>query len=258
MARLASYYSEQAEVWEQRLAGLLHPLGLKLLERLPTAGIGVVLDLGTGSGTLLPAIAARAPQALVVGIDRAEGMVRLADSSFGRAVADTARLPLTDASVDAAVLAFMLFHLPLPGAALQEVHRTLRPGGTVAVGTWTAASQPANEVWAQILDSYGARPDDVLARHDLMDTPEKIDGLLRRAGFETMATAVEREPDVMDLEEFLWRRTSVGSAGRRFRSLPNEARAACLAAARERLAGLDPEDFTDPQEAVLAWARKFV
>jgi hypothetical protein len=50
----------------------------------------------------------------------------------------------------------------------------------------------------------------------------------------------------------------VGSAGRRFRSLPNEARAACLAAARERLAGLEPEDFTDPQEAVLAWARKSV
>jgi SAM-dependent methyltransferase len=240
VARLASYYSEQAEVWEQRLAGLLHPLGLKLLERLPTDGVGVVLDLGTGSGTLLPTIAARAPQALVVAIDRAEGMVRLADSSFARAVADAARLPLADASVDTAVLAFMLFHLPQPDAGLQEVYRTLRPGGTVAVGTWTDANPPANQVWAQILDSHGARPDDIPARTDLMDTPEKVDGLLRRAGFETIATAIELEPDVMDLEEYLWRRTMLGSSGRRFRSLPNEAQAACLAAARERLAGLDP------------------
>jgi ubiquinone/menaquinone biosynthesis C-methylase UbiE len=204
VARLASYYSEQAEVWEQRLAGLIHPLGVKLLERLPTNGIGVVLDLGTGSGTLLPAIAARAPQARVVGIDRAEGMVRLADSSFARAVADAARLPLADASVDAAVLAFMLFHLPQPAAGLQEVRRTLRPGGTVAVGTWTAATPPANEVWAQILDSYGARPDNVLARHDLTDTPEKIDGLLRRAGFETPRNSPTRKKPCWPGPEDRW------------------------------------------------------
>ena len=90
-------------MWERRLAGLLHPLGLRLLQRLPTDGVQVVLDLGTGSGTLLPAIAARVPLALVVGIDRAEGMVRRADPSFARVVADAAQLPLTDASVDAAV-----------------------------------------------------------------------------------------------------------------------------------------------------------
>jgi hypothetical protein len=47
-----------------------------------------------------------------------------------------------------------------------------------------------------------------------------------------------------------------GVRGRRFRSLSAQARAACLAAARERLAGLDPSDFTDPQEAVFAWALK--
>lgn len=243
-------------MWEQRLAGLLHPLGLRLLERLPTDGARVVLDLGTGTGTLLPAIAARAPQALVLGIDRAEGMIRRADPSFARAVADATRLPLGDASVDAAVLAFMLFHLPGPDTGLREVHRVLRPGGELAVGTWTAAGPPANVVWAEILDAYGAESDEVPARHDLMDTPEKIDGLLRHAGFVTTMTVVERVPDVMNLEEFLWRRTRVGSAGRRFRSLTSQTRTACLAAARERLARLDPTEFTDPQEAVLTWARK--
>ena len=256
LARLAAYYSEEAEIWERRLAGLIHSLGLRLLERLPTDGARVVLDLGTGSGTLLPAIAAKAPRALVVGIDRAEGMVGRADPSFGRAVADATRLPLANASVDAAMLAFMLFHLFDPDAGLREVHRALRAGGAVAVGTWTTAGPPANEVWAQTLDAHGASPDLIPARHELMDTPGKVEALLRRAGFETIATAVEREPDVMDPEEFLWRRTRVGPGGRRFRSLPEETRAACLTAARERLAGLDPGDFTDPQEAVLAWAQK--
>jgi hypothetical protein len=63
VARLASHCSEEAEIWERRPAGLIHPLGLRLLERLPTDGARVVLDLGTGRGTLLPAIAAKAPRA---------------------------------------------------------------------------------------------------------------------------------------------------------------------------------------------------
>jgi hypothetical protein len=100
-----------------------------------------------------------------------------------------------------AVLAFMLFHLAQPSAGLEEVHRTLRSGGTIAVGTWTAADCPANGVWPQIVDSYGARPDDVPARLDLMDTPKKVEGLLRRAGAETVDTTVEREPDVMGVDD---------------------------------------------------------
>jgi SAM-dependent methyltransferase len=256
VARLASYYSEDAEVWEQRLARLLHPLGLKLLAALPTEGARVVLDLGTGSGTLLPAIRARAPRALVVGLDRAEGMVRRADASFARVVADGTRLPLADGTVDAAVLAFMLFHLPDPVAGLRSVHRALRPGGGLAVGAWAPGRPPADDAWSRILDAYGAPSDNVAAHHDLMDSPEKLGDLLRRAGFETVTTALERDPDVMDVEEFLWRRTRVGGSGRRFRALSPDARAAVLAVAREELGRLDRGDFVDPQEAVLAWGRR--
>lgn len=256
VARLASHYSDSAEVWERRLARRLHPLGLKLLERLPVEEARVVLDLGTGTGTLLPAIRAGAPGALVVGIDRAEGMVRRADPSFARAVADAARLPLPDESVDAAVLAFMLFHLPDPTAGLLEVHRVLRAGSAVAVGTWTVAGCPADDVWAGALGDHGAPPDDIPANHGRMNTPGKLAGLLRGAGLENVDTAIEREPDVMDLEEFVWRRTRLGPSGRRFRSLDRNAQASCLEAVRERLGVLGREDFTDPQEAVLAWARK--
>jgi SAM-dependent methyltransferase len=256
VARLASYYSGSAEVWERRLARLLHPLGLKLLARLPVEDAGVVLDLGTGTGTLLPAIRARAPRVLIVGMDRAEGMVRRADPSFARAVADAARLPLAAASVDAAVLAFMLFHLPDPTAGLREVHRVLRPRGAVAVGTWTVAGCRADEVWYRALDEHGARADEGPANHGLMNTSQKLAGLLRDTGFASVDTAVEAEADVMDLEEFMWRRTTIGVSGRRFGSLDREAQASCLEAARPRLERLRPKDFTDPQEAVLAWARK--
>jgi hypothetical protein len=60
----------------------------------------------------------------------------------------------------------------------------------------------------------------------------------------------------MTLEEFLERRTSLGRSKRRFESLTPEVRTTVLAQARERLAELRPEDFTDPQVAVFAWGTK--
>jgi hypothetical protein len=155
-------------------------------------------------------------------------------------------------------MAFMLFHVPEPLAALREVRRILRMDGALALGTWTAdtGNFNANHLWTELLDEHGASPEDPApARHDLMDTPSKMGALLEEAGFTVVATETRVSVDRMDLTEFLARRTTLGIPARRFASLAESVREACLAGARQRFADLGPEDLTARDEAILTWAR---
>ena len=119
-------------------------LGLALLDDVagPGARLGRVLEVGYGSGLLLPTLARGAER--VDGIDLAsepaavrEAMARLGVHNLGDlAKGDIRRMPFSDASYDAVIAFSILEHLeaPLLAAALVEVARVLRPGGRFLVG----------------------------------------------------------------------------------------------------------------------------
>jgi len=78
----------------------------------------------------------------VVGVDFSAEMLRLgagkvrAASTAGRVVlarGDATRLPLPDASADAATVAFGIRNVERPERGLAEMHRVLRPGGRIAI-----------------------------------------------------------------------------------------------------------------------------
>lgn len=258
VAAVAGRFSQDAPLYERFWAVSMARLGQRLLAGLPLEGASVAVDIGAGVGALLPAIREAAPRAYVAGVDAAEGMIRRAPRDFGRAVMDAGRMALRDASVDAAVMPFMLFFLPDPPHGLAEARRVLRPGGGLGVATWEADANDfrADGVWADLLDEHGAVPDPSPSKLDLMDTPDKLAGLLEDAGFRDVRTAIDREPQPMTVEEFLEVRTRLGRSRCRFESLAPEVRTEVVARARERLAGLPPESFTDPQVAVFAWGVK--
>ncbi|WP_432535388.1 methyltransferase domain-containing protein [Kineococcus arenarius] len=119
-----------------------------------------LLDVGCGVGTLTADLAAHLAPGRVVGVDTSADVLAAArEAADARgvavelAVADACALPFADGEFDVVHAHQVLQHLPDPVAALREMRRVCRPGGTVAVRDadyatvhWHPAS-PALDAW---------------------------------------------------------------------------------------------------------------
>jgi SAM-dependent methyltransferase len=138
-ARAEAFFDEQAESWDSLRAQLLdQAAGLFALVPLIPRGLRVA-DIGTGTGGMLPHFAEFA--GTIVAVDISKEMLRLARArakalgldNIEFVKADLHHLPLDNASVDAAFATLVLHHAQNPAAALKEMVRILRPGGTLVV-----------------------------------------------------------------------------------------------------------------------------
>ncbi len=115
------------DVWTRR--ALLARMG-----RLPARAS--VIDLGCSTGHLLEDLRRALPDADLIGVDLIAGGLRKAHENVPDArllQADVCALPLADSSVDAALSANLLEHVPEDGRALAEILRILRPGSRAAI-----------------------------------------------------------------------------------------------------------------------------
>ena len=100
-----------------------------------------VLEAGSGVGAQTVPLVRGSPGARITCVDisaaslaEAEVRVRAAGLPLPQfRQADLRALPFPDASFDHAFVCFVLEHLPAPEAALAELRRTLRPGGSLTV-----------------------------------------------------------------------------------------------------------------------------
>jgi ubiquinone/menaquinone biosynthesis C-methylase UbiE len=233
-------------------------MALPLVAALPLSRARRVLDVGAGTGSHLAALADTAPHARILAIDRAEGMLRVVAGRWrGRlAVMDAQQLGVKSASIDVATLIFMLFHLPDPAAGLQEVRRVLRPRGTVGIATWGKTERVDLPIWTEELDRCGAGPDTrdpSVMQQAQMDTENKLDHLIRSAGFTQVRVWSRMFEHRWKLEELLGNQVACGMAARRLDSLPADRQVECEARVRERLAKLD---LVDRSEVVFAIAQR--
>jgi SAM-dependent methyltransferase len=256
---LAKAYGDRADSYEELWAPVIRPHGRALFEALDPAEARLVLDLGTGTGALLPDIAAGAPRASVVAVDRSEGMLRLARHPAMRAVMDAQAIALSDASVDRVVMAFVIFTVPDPAGVVAEVHRVLRPGGLFGVATWGDEPEvPADEVWTEELAAHGAADDPVtgINRRDVTDSPEKLETLFAGARFADVRTWTDRLDLVWKPDDYVNFLAGGGPVKRRLDTLEPETRRRCLESVRARLAGLDLEDLAERSQVVFAVGAK--
>ncbi len=98
-----------------------------------TADIHTILDLCCGTGAMMDVLSRRFPRAGIFGVDFAVEMLRASGQRHPCAAADALHLPFPDGRFDLLSCVFGLRNLESLECGLREIHRVLRPGGTVAV-----------------------------------------------------------------------------------------------------------------------------
>ena len=168
------------------------PVAEALVAGVATRPGDTVLDLAAGTGDVTEALAQNGVDVISTDISpvMVEAARRRAVPGVEHRVMDMQAIDLPDSSVDGVVSRYGYMLVADPALALRETRRVLRPGGRLAFATWAPANR---NPWAT---AYGP----VLIERGLLEPPkpgepgqfslgepERIDGLVRTAGFDDVA-----------------------------------------------------------------------
>jgi ubiquinone/menaquinone biosynthesis C-methylase UbiE len=176
--------------WARHLA----PAQRRLLELAAVAPGERVLDVACGTGSVtIPAAWAAGQDGHVLATDISEAMVRrtateawqegLGWVETRRANAEDQVAP--DGTVDVALCAFGLTHVPDPVRALIAMYQALRPGGRVVVAVWGARELCG---WAEAFSVVGRHARSDVCPHFELGTGDALSEVLATAGFPAVAS----------------------------------------------------------------------
>ena len=132
------------------------PVVRGLLDELPAGG--PVLDAACGTGRHAAYLLAAGRE--VIGVDSNEAMLARAREKLPGVdlrAGELTALPLADASVDGAVCALALSHLPQLAPAVAELARVLRPGGRLVISNLHPFATAVLHWRAVFVDASGER-----------------------------------------------------------------------------------------------------
>ncbi|APG26618.1 ArsR family transcriptional regulator [Syntrophotalea acetylenivorans] len=137
--RSQRFFDQHATQWDQLARELLPVADYRnqLLQQVPRCH--TLLELGGGTGSMLPALANKADRILAV--DHSAAMLaearkyaeRQALKNIDFRLGEMSHLPLGDAEVNWAVLDMVLHHAPRPALVLHELSRVLNSHGGVTI-----------------------------------------------------------------------------------------------------------------------------
>ncbi|CAN5336318.1 hypothetical protein BH11ACT1_BH11ACT1_17090 [soil metagenome] len=245
-AQVAATFDRVADTYDAVGVPWFTPIAQRLVAEVAPAPGERALDIGTGRGAALWALAgAVGATGHVTGLDLAPAMIDATRreaaerglTTVDLVVADAAAPDLPGDSFDLAVASLVLFFMPDPPVALHAWHSLLVPGGRLGLSTFG----PRDAAWEQVDDVFTPfLPTQLLdARTSGTSGPFASDAgveeLVAGVGFSEVRTATfEQAVTFVDVEQ--WRLWS-WSHGQRthWEAVPVERRDEVLAAAAERL-----------------------
>lgn len=140
--RPAKVWSSGGDNYNEVSRGIADSIEHAVLRLSPRPGERI-LDLATGTGWTSRVVSRRGP--IVTGVDIATGLLEAAERQAAAErlpirylQADAEELPFEDASFDAIVSTCGVMFVSRPEAAARELARVCRPGGRIALTTWTS------------------------------------------------------------------------------------------------------------------------
>jgi ubiquinone/menaquinone biosynthesis C-methylase UbiE len=213
-SKAATTYNAAADRYDDPANSFWARFGRATVERLRLPPGARVLDVCCGSGaSALPAAEIVGPNGFVLGVDLAEGLLRLARakaaarglSNVEFRVGDMLDLRLREAPFDAVVCVFGIFFVPDMAAAVRALWQAVRPGGKLAITTWGPRFfEPATTAfWNAVRE---LRPD--LHRQfnpwDRISEPAAVRALLREGGVEHAEVVAESGTHPIPTPEAWW------------------------------------------------------
>jgi SAM-dependent methyltransferase len=193
------------EVFEPVTLGLT----LKAIEALGLKPGATVLDSGAGAGGAALELARRGTQ--VSAIDASAGMVaRILERAAAEGlrlealVMDGQQLAFADASFDAALSVFGVILYPDAEAGVAEMRRVVKPGGHVALVTWTEPEtyELASELRAAAASVLGDLPRGTLPAQLRFTGRDRFQALFEAAGL--VAIEIETVPASLTAPSAQW------------------------------------------------------
>ena len=131
-----------------------------------------ICELGFGLGWLLESLAEEFPEASLVGLDQSPGMAahvrELAGTQAAIVQGDMERLPFANRVFDSVATCWTLYFMRDIDATLEEIKRTLQPGGTFVAATVA----PDNEI--ELDELYHSAVESALGPRERVDVTERF------------------------------------------------------------------------------------
>ena len=161
------------KLYEQYLVPLIfEPYAKDLAQRVAARSPASVLEIAAGTGVVTRALASALPAGVsIVATDLNQPMLDLAaEVGTARPVewrqADAMQLPFEDARFDIVVCQFGAMFFPDKAKAFAQMHRVLRPGGTLIFNAWDRIEENefADTVTSALAALFPADPPRFMAR----------------------------------------------------------------------------------------------